>query len=170
MSIISDLARNVGFRGTGQRRFAEPNAIRTLPTIDNGSPQRSKNVTTSIDCYVSGQYLQRTGKVIEVSQRYTIFIKYTAETQVATMKQLRDRIMSDFQERYGTSFNITTVHVPDIPAAPEVLPVDDMQMYGGSTLFREMTRYEKYRYDVGTEKAKERYNVESIRKRYGYKR
>ena len=173
---IGELAKTVGFRGTMQHRLAEPSYVRTLPIIDNSSPVAS-NVRTSVDCYVSGQYVSRTGNVIEVTQRYTIFVSYHKGTQVPTLNQVRDRIMADFEAKYGSTFNVTNVFVPLLPVPKsEVLPgvgkgtIGDMYLYGGSNLFRAMTSYEKARHEIGTQKQMAKTNIGNIRQRYGLKR
>jgi hypothetical protein len=93
------------------------------------------------------------------------------------MQQVRNRIMSDFQGKYGKTFNVSNVFVPQLPVPKDEVgkglkPGDEvtMEMYGGSEMFRQMSRIDKYRYDVGTEKQKSTVNIDSIRKRYGYKR
>lgn len=161
-----------GFRPQNARdRHAEPSHIRTLPVIDNSMPH-GQNVRTSVDCYVSGQYVQRNGKSLSVTQRYSIFVSYGRESQVNTLKEVRERVAADFQERYGGTFNITTIHVPDLKTPVDVPNYgDDMNLYGGSQSFkRQLGNYEKMRLDVGTERLKERLNVGSIRNRYGFGR
>lgn len=174
MATIREISDRVGFRGNPAHRTASPSDIRTLPVIDN-SNRYASNVRTSIDCYVSGQYVQRNGRVLEVTQRYTIFIAYNRETQNATLQQLRDRVMMDFHERYG-QFNISTVYVPDLPVpkqtvVPGVRPGEaaPMEFYHGSEMFRGMTRYERMRFESGTEREKAELNIRSVRKRYGYR-
>lgn len=173
---IGELAKQVGFKGSMQHRMAEPSSVRTLPVIDNSSPVAS-NIRTSVDCYVSGQYVQRNGHVIEVMQRYSIFVAYHKETQLATMNQVRDRIIMDFEEKYGTTFNVSNVHVPQLPVPKSESirgigkgSVGDLSFYEGSDLFRQMTSYEKMRHEIGTQREMARTNIGSIRQRYGYKR
>lgn len=171
---IGELAKQVGFKGTPQHRMAEPSSVRTLPVIDNASPLAS-NIRTSVDCYVSGQYVQRDGKVIEVTQRYTIFVAYHKETQFATMQQVRDRIINDFEAKYGKTFNVTNVYVPQLPVPKEkevegVGRGGELRFYEGSDLFKQMTKYEKARYEIGTQRQIASTNISSIRKRYGLKR
>jgi hypothetical protein len=88
------------------------------------------------------------------------------------MKEVRERVAADFQERYGGTFNITTIHVPDLKTPVDVPNYgDDVNLYGGSALFKkQLGNYEKMRLDVGTEHLKDRLNVQSIRKRFGYGR
>ena len=175
VSKISELATSVGFKGTAQHKIAEPSSVSSLQSIDN-SVQTQSNIRTSVDCYVSGQYVQRNGKIIEVTQRYTIFVAYSKETQMQTMTQVRSRIIQDFEARYGNAFNVSTVYVPQIPV-PKTAVLDgstpgDVQsagFYKGTDMFREMTKYEKMRYDVGGEREKSTTNIRSIRKRYGYR-
>ncbi len=176
VSKIQEIANTVGFRGTPNHRIAEPSTVHTLPVVDNALPTQS-NVRTSVDCYVSGQYVHRTGKVIEVTQRYTIFVSYAKGTQMQTMNQVRDRISSDFQAKYGTSFNITNAFVPGLPVprSKEIEGIgrgvaEPLEMYRGSEMFRDMTRHERARYEIGTQKEMARTNIESIKDRYGLKR
>jgi len=169
---IGVLANTVGLRRTGSHtRSADPGHVRTLPVIDNTLPG-SENVRTSVDCYVSGQYLQRNGQAIEVTQRYSIFVSYSKQTQFATMKELSDRIASDFSARYGSSFNITTIYVPDLPAPIEKEQPQEgspIEFYAGSKLFKaRLGDYARMRLDVEKEYTKERVNIRSIRSRYGY--
>lgn len=168
---IKEIADQVGFKGPMSHRRAEPQEVRNLPVIDN-SDSFNKSIRTSVDCYVAGTYTQRNGRVMEVTQRYTIYVGYTSETQNITMTQVRDRIARDFQEKYGNNFNISNIYVPSlpIPVADQRKVPGDEQMYGGTEMFREMTRFEKARYDIGTERLKADRNIESIKKRYGLRR
>lgn len=166
---VKEIAQQVGFKGPAHHRRAEPVEERNLPVIDN-SDNFNQVMRTSIDCYVAGQYTQRDGRMLEVTQRYTIFVAYTSQTQQQTMTQVRDKLAQDFQEKYGGTFNISNIYVPMLSApAPSVEPGAE-QMYGGSDMFREMTRFEKARYDIGTERLKADTNIESIKKRYGLRR
>jgi len=170
-SEIGVIADTIGWHGTPNHRLAEPGSVRTLPVIDNTDPAGS-NIRTSVDCYVSGQYVQRNGKILEVQQRYSVFVSYGKQTQMATVRQLQDRIASDFKSRYG-NFNVATIYVPNLPIPMAKVfggvgpgGEQDLQMYGGSRLFRGMTSYEKVRKDVGAEHVKSSTNISSIRKRY----
>lgn len=171
MSQIGEIARTVGFKGTPTHRIAEPSTVRTLAVVDNTDPTSQANVRTSVDCYVSGTYISRNGKQFEVTQRYTIFVAYSKATQAQTMTQARDRIMGDFQARYGSTFNVSSVYVPPLIVPTGPIPgvqegAAPAELYMGSRLYKQMTAYEKQRYDVGTERQKSRVNIESIRKRY----
>lgn len=168
---IKEIANQTGFRGPISHRRAEPMDVRTLPVIDNAD-SFNKSVRTSVDCYVSGQYVQRNGRVLEVTQRYTVYVSYTKESQYGTMQQVRDRIARDFQEKYGNNFNISNIYVPTLPVPVGGIEKEpgEEQMYGGSRMFRDMTKFEKARYDIGTERLKAGINIESIKKRYGLKR
>jgi hypothetical protein len=175
-SQISEIADTTGWKGGGGTKYAEPAQVRTLPVVDNSHPYAS-NVRTSVDCYVSGSYITKNGRAFEVTQRYTIFISYNKETQAQTMNQVRQRIVGDFQAKYGRTFNVTNVYIPQLPipkvdVLPGLKPGGDipMEMYFGSGFFRNMSRYERLRSEVGTEKIKAKTNIQSVRKRYGYKR
>lgn len=172
-SQIQELARTVGFRGTASHRIAEPSQVQTLPVVDNAVPTQS-NISTSVDCYVSGQYVQQNGKITEVTQRYTIFVSYSQQTQMQTMQQVRERILGDFQAKYGKTFNVSTVFVPGLPV-PKKKEIEgvgkggvgDLEFYYGSEMMREMSKYERARYEIGTQKRISGTNIESIKKRYG---
>lgn len=167
-TVIGDLARTSGLRGSPQHKVAEPEDVKTVPVVDNTSPV-GRNIRTSIDCYVSGQYVQSGGKTIEVKQRYTIFVGYNKETLTATMAQIRDRVANDFSDRYGGTFNITTIYVPDL-AVPADAPrgAEPEQMYQGSGLWRRevIPPYEKARLEIATERLKADINIKNIRERY----
>jgi len=169
---IKDLANQVGWQGSSIHRTAEPSQVSTLPVIDNASRINRANVRTSVDCYVMGQYVQKNGKIMEVTQRYTIFVAYSEDSQAQTMNQVRDMIIRDFQEKYGKTFNVTNVWVQPLsaPVAQQRNIAEPEMMYRGTTMFRGMTQYEQMRYEVGTQKEISKTNIQSIRKRYGYKR
>lgn len=176
-SQIGEIANTIGWRsGTPNAKRAEPSAVRTLPVVDNTN-RFSSNVRTSVDCYVSGEYVQRNGKSFTVTQRYTIYVGYTKDTQAATMSQVRDRIASDFQAKYGRTFTITDVSVPSMPVpkdavVPGVGAGQDipMELYMGSQFFKQMHGFQRMRYEIGTERTKADMNIKSIRSRYGYRR
>ena len=169
-SQIGEIANTVGWKGSSTHRLAEGNMNRSLPILDN-STRTGSNIRTSIDCYVSGQYVGKNGGVHEYTQRYSIYVSYSKETQMQTMQQVRQRIIDDFQARYGRTFNITTVFVPDLPVpiSEQLKNVQDIEMYRGSSLFRSMSRYEKMRIDVTTEQLKAKANITSIRSRYKFR-
>jgi hypothetical protein len=173
-SVIAELAASGGLRGTQSHKFAEPSTVKTLPVIDNAAPV-GKNIRTSVDCYVAGQYVNKKGNVIEVTQRYTIFVAYNKQTQMMTMQQVRERILSDFQAKYGATFNISNVFIPQLP-----IPVGErvsrqtkaapVQLYRGTDSFKSMTQRERMIFEVGTQREVADTNIKSIRSRYGYKR
>jgi hypothetical protein len=126
---------------------------------------------------VSGQYVTRKGKTIEVTQRYTLFISYNKESQAQTMKEAQERITLDFQAKYGNQFNISNVFVPVLPVPAEKVVegvgkggTEDMEFYSGSRLFKAMSAYEKQRYDIGTQRNISEKNIDSIRQRYRLRR
>jgi hypothetical protein len=140
------------------------------------------NVHTSVDCYVSGEYVGKNGKVLAVRQRYTIFVSYSRATQPQALGQVRNEIMKHFQSKYGSSFNVTNV---DVDARGMPIPASNAmgQMFGntdagpgqiapaefywGSGMFRAMTRFERLRYDIGTTKEIAKVNIKSLKERYG---
>lgn len=145
-----------------------------MPVIDNTDPVAA-NVRTSIDCYVSGQYVGKGGKSFEVKQRYTIFVSYGQRTQMQTMSQVRNAIANDFSQKYGMQFTISSVYVPSLitpkPDAPGVKKGEEqpIEFYLGSGSFRRMTRYEKYHADVDAERVRHNVTLKDVRSRYKYR-
>lgn len=162
MPTVAEIAQSSGFKGSGYRRTAEP--AYTQFSIDNSLTGGARAVSSSVDCYVAGTYVGRKGKTLEVFQRYRIFVRYDASTQKSTMADLRSRIMGDFSQKYG-QFNITTVFIPDVPVAPDVL--GDQGFYGGEGVWR--SRIQRASFEIGTEREKARLNVSSIKRRYNIK-
>jgi hypothetical protein len=162
-SAIGDLSRSVGWRGDRMNRVAEPGNITSLPVIDNTEPTK-QNVRTSIDCYVTGTYVAKKGQIFTVRQRYTIFLSYGRNTQFQTMQQARNVIVSDFGGRYGGSFNVKDVFIPDLKLPPG--EAEPMQMYRGSSVFK--GRFPgRATYEMDTEKRIAGTNIANIRRRYG---
>ena len=91
-SEIGQLLNTGVVRGTPSHKLVDTGYPASLPIIDNSMPGQSP-VRTSVDCYVSGQYVGRDGKIIEVTQRYTIFVSYSKSTQLQTMSEVRSRIV-----------------------------------------------------------------------------
>lgn len=180
MNPIRDLAATGQLRGSTQHKFADPPTERQLRVIDLGDPGAPK-INTGVDAYVAGQYLGRNGKTIEVTQRYTVYVSYSARTQQQALQQARDEVVKHFQQKYGSTFNVTNVYLQDTPRVRaagiqgdfmgidgEVAPgqVAPAQFYFGSEFFKSMTRTERMRLDIGTQSSIRRANVKSIRRRY----
>lgn len=161
VSQIGELAKSVGFRGARGYMVAEPSTVTSMPVIDHTQPG-VPNVRTSVDTYVHGQYVGKNGQIHEVRQRYTIFVSYGPGTQADAMNQTRSVIASDFSNRYGRTFNITTVFVPTFRPAPGA--ADDVLMYGGSRLFKE--RFDRAKWELDTERTKFSTNTTNIKRRY----
>ena len=171
-SEIGQLLNTGVVRGTPSHKLVDTGYPASLPIIDNSMPGQSP-VRTSVDCYVSGQYVGRDGKIIEVTQRYTIFVSYSKSTQLQTMSEVRSRIVADFMAKFGKTFNISTVYLPTLPVPVGQVPqgiADASQMYGGSEMFRAITKYEKMRVDIGTQKEIAQSNIKAIRERYKMRR
>ena len=164
MASIGEIAATVGWKGTSSNRTAEPQVNRNLPVIDNGTGSAGKTISTSIDCYVSGEYVSRKGQRMAVIQRYSIFVRYGPDTQAATMQQVRGRISQDFSEKYGAQFNVAHVHVPDLLTPVEAPTAEAEQFYRGSEEWR--LRIARASFDIGTEGVKAKKNITNIRRRY----
>ena len=164
MPTKKELAVTTGFRGSASRRTAEPQITSGLNTIDVSSPADRKTVSTSLDCYVAGEYIGRGGKSLEVRQRYQIFVKYGDSSQMQAMERVRNSIMDDFASRFG-QFNITSVYVEPVePVRVAPAPADSMQLYDGRDVWR--TAIARASFEIGTEEEKARYNISNIKRRY----
>jgi hypothetical protein len=166
MPTVSEIASSSGFRGSSRHRRAEPPVISGAP-IDNASGA-GPVVSTSIDMYVSGQYIGRKGQQLEVFQRYQVFVRYDASTQRSTMNQLRDQIMRDFSTRYG-EFNISATFVPELASPPA--PAQDQGFYRGGQVWAGRTSstgrpVQRARFELDTIRRQYALNTQSVRKRY----
>ena len=161
---IRYLAEQATSKGSSDRhRIFEPQQIGNLKPVDHSIPGM-KNVSTSIDCYVYGQYVVRGGKTIDVHQRYTIFVTYNAQTHPDAMKELRETVLADFQTRYGSAFNITNVEIPPLPVPVKERKADSAVFYRGTDMFRSMTAHERARYDIKSQRDIAAKNIDSIRR------
>jgi len=162
-SQISEIARSVGWRGDRSHKQAEPSQITTLPVVDKTDPVR-KNIRTSIDCYVSGTYIGKKGQQFEIKQRYTIFVSYSKGTQYEAMQEVRNVVASDFSRKYGQTFNVRDIFIPNLTT-----PMDEaapMEMYGGSRTFK--GRFpERAKFSIENERIAAKTNIANIRRRYG---
>lgn len=162
MPTVADIARTTGFRAGPGIRSAQPPEVRDLSVIDNGDAFRpERNVSSSVDCYVAGHYVGGKGQRLEVVQRYTIYVRYSSESQMQTMQQIRSRIMDDFNARYG-EFALSNIFVPELEAPVSAAPEFT---YAGREAW--MARIQRATYDVRGEQEKSGYNIEKIRRRYG---
>jgi len=177
---IRELASAGQLRGGGQHKQADPPTERQLRVIDLADPGAPR-VSTGVDAYVAGQYLGRNGKTIDVTQRYTVYVSYSARTQQQAVQQAREEVLKHFQEKYGSTFNVTNVYLQDVPRARaagtmgdllgidgEVAPgqVAPMQFYLGGEVFKSMTRVNRIRWEIGSQRSIARTNIGSIRRRY----
>jgi hypothetical protein len=87
-----------------------------------------------------------------------------------TMNQVRDKIASDFSARYGTTFNISTIFVPDLLVPPEDREAEPITVYRGSRSWKnEFGPAERKRFDISSERLKAQENIDNIRKRYRFR-
>lgn len=178
---IRDLASSGRLKGSQYHRVADlPSDKGAAPVINNADPG-APSISTSVDCYVSGQYLGSKGQTIDVVQRYTVYVSYSARTQAQTMSEVRDRITADFQSKYGKTFNVGNVYIPSLKA-PRMNPSGDLMwqqdhvgpgqiapgmFYEGARTFKQETRTERKRFEIDTIKSIARTNIGSVKRRYG---
>jgi hypothetical protein len=165
MVSITEIAKDYGFSGSAMSKFAELRSGTDM-IIDESSPYEN-NMNTRIDCYVAGSYIGRDGHSIEIKQRYTIYVAYSAKTQQMAMTKVRAQIMADF-ERNFPQFHVTDVFIPeDKFVIPIATGPQTEEFYYGSELFKQMSRIDVKRYKLASEKAIYRSRVSTLKKRYG---
>jgi hypothetical protein len=103
--------------------------------------------------------------MLEVKQRYTLYVSYNARTQTVAMARLRNDMIMDFEQNFP-QFHVTDIFIPEdkfvIPAGPE-----PSEFYYGSELFKRMSRLDVYKYRLGTERQIYDSRTRALRKRYG---
>jgi len=154
-------------RITGGRRdrLGESIEIDKSKVLDHSS-EGENNISTSVDCYVSGHYTDSEGKRLIVKQRYTVYVKYGKSTLAAAMSDVRNQIIRDFQMKYpGLIVDDTFVPAMIAPLGREGISADE-GFYYGSKMFREMTKSERLRYNLGTATEMYKKNIKTIEQRY----
>lgn len=151
--------------GGKRHRFAEAVEIDKSSVLDYSDPLKN-NVSTSIDCYVSGHYMDRKGNVLEVKQRYTVYVQYTKDTIVQAINGVRKRILDDFQSKYH-GMKIDEVFIPELikPLGADQISEDE-GFYYGSKLFKEMTKSQKLDVDLRSAADMYKRNLGTIKRRY----
>ena len=151
--------------GGKRHRFGEAIDIDQSQVIDYSSTTRN-NISTSVDCYVSGHYTDKMGNVLEVKQRYTIYISYNSETIHQALAELRKRMLDDFTRKYS-GLTVDDVFVPElmIPQGREGL-IEEEQFYYGSKLFKQMSMVQQRNFKLDSAADMYRRNLGTIRKRY----
>lgn len=171
MSIIGNFASKNQLKGEKSHRVAEPDVVSDL-SLDFSSKTAS-NVQTNVDCYVSGTYITSSGDSVEIIQRYSVFITYNRDTLDQALSAVRQNIMDDFNKKYGDDFEIGVVNVepPKKPISDDIEgiskgKVEDLEMYSGSDMFREITNYEEYIIQRRAEREKYEFNRDRIKREY----
>lgn len=151
--------------GGKRHRFAEAIDIDQSKVLDFSDPN-TNNISTSIDCYVSGHYVDRNGNVLEVKQRYTVYISYHKESLTQAIAALRQRILDDFQNKYP-GMKIDDTFIPELvrPLGEEGI-TEDIGFYYGSQMFKALTKSQKL--DTALKSAADMYrrNLGTIKDRY----
>jgi len=151
--------------GGKHHRFAEAISIDQSKVIDKSDPNKN-NVSSSIDCYVSGHYTDKNGNVLEVKQRYTIYISYHKDSVNDVMTAVRTRILDDFQKKYpGMTVDDTFIPEPIRPLGRDGFKEDE-GFYYGSKLFKSLTKSQKLDIDLKTAADMYKRNIGTIRDRY----
>lgn len=151
--------------GGKRHRFAEAVDIDKSKVVDMSEPLKN-NISTSVDAYVSGHYTDRNGNVLEVKQRYTIFVSYSKDSLFQAIPAIKKRMLDDFQQKYP-GMNIDDTFVPNLiaPLGQQGM-IEDEAFYFGSKLFKELTRVQSRGLALGSAADMYKRNIDTIKKRY----
>jgi hypothetical protein len=154
--------------GSGKHRSGESIEVDKSKVLDH-STEGENNISTSVDCYVSGHYTDSEGRQLTVKQRYTVYVKYSKSTLTTAMSDVRNQIIRDFQAKYpGLMVDDTFVPAMIAPLGREGILADE-GFYYGSKMFRELTKKERLKYNLGTATEMYRKNYKTIEQKYsGY--
>jgi hypothetical protein len=160
------LLERMKISGGRKHRFAEAVQIDRSKVLDF-SDSKENNISTSVDCYVSGHYVDGKGNVLEVKQRYTVFLAYSGSSLQLAMGSLKQRILDDFQNKYP-GMNIDEVFIPKMiaPIGDEGV-TEDLTFYFGSQMFRTLTKAQQRSDKLGSASDMYKRNVDTIKRRFG---
>lgn len=167
MTSIAEISKTATFTGSKFHKYADL-GVNNLQSVDYSGGKKN-SVYTSVDCYVSGSYVGRDGKTIEIKQRYTVYVSYNRETQASAMNEVRKKIMMDFSGNFP-QFRVSDVFIPDakfITPLGDGSRVEDAYFYYGSGLFKNASRLDVAKYKMQTEKNIYKTNIKTIKKQYG---
>jgi hypothetical protein len=162
---FSEIFRKYRFSGGRNSRFSDQPEKEIV--LDYSEPNERK-MALSLDCYVSGQYVDKKGNSVEVKFRFNVYVRYSASTMQNAMSGLRGRLMEEFKREFP-GFEPTTVFVePDkwrVPVAPTA--AQEVGFYEGGELYKKLTGMQIARYEIATRKDIYDSSVSMIKKRYG---
>jgi hypothetical protein len=152
-----------GWQGK-QNKEAESLQSQQLNSVENYNPNE-RTISTTIDCYVTGEYIGSDGKSIKIRQRYSIPIKYSRSTLNEVMQELRQKIQDEFAKNYP-ELPITEVFVPLL--TPQTA-YETISFYRGSKYWKLLL---KRNLEPSEAKVDEdvKYKARKIIKRYGQSR
>lgn len=162
---LASIFERAKISGGKRHRFAEAIEIDKAHVLDYSSTVKN-NVSTSVDCYVSGHYVDRQGNMLEVKQRYTIYVRYGQDTFNQALASIRQQILNDFQKKYP-GLTLDEVFVPNliIPKGDEGLTEDEL-FYYGSKEFKKMSSLQQRDFQLKSAGDMYKRNVGTIKKRY----
>lgn len=157
------------FTWTGPKKAPYGELIRpaSLPPVDY-SDEKEKPITTTVDCYCTGTYIDDRGKLFTIRERYSLEVTYSNSTIIEAMTRLRNMVISKFEQE-NPSYQIGDVFVPQL--LPELKKTADPRyLYRGGRIYKYLTRIEEGKLMLGTEKQIYKSRAESIIKKYGLKK
>jgi hypothetical protein len=104
--------------------------------------------------------------MLEVKQRYTIYVRYGQDTFNQAIAAIRQQILNDFQKKYP-GLTLDEVFVPNliIPKGDEGITEDEL-FYYGSKEFKRMSMIQQRDYQLRSAGDMYKRNVGTIKKRY----
>ena len=159
------------FSWTGPKKAPYGELLRpiTLPPMDYSS-DREKTITTTIDCFVTGQYVDNRGKLFTIRERYKISVSYSNSTIIETMMRVRQMLIMKFTEE-NPSFSVSEVFVPDLyPDMTSRRLMQPIFSYKGGKIWKYLTRIEEGKLVLGIEKDIYKSRAEAIIAKYSLKR
>lgn len=147
-------------------RYGSSIIVESLPSLEY-EEKGKRSISTTVDCYVTGTYITREGKLFSIKQRYSIDVSYTRDDIIEVMSRIRQMIMEKFKAEHP-EYNISDVFIPEL-LSPRNIP-EPAYFYRGGKLYRYLTRFSEGRYILQTEKEIYKSVAKKIIKRYSLRR
>lgn len=151
---------------TKESPFGETIMPQRLPSLDY-TERTEKSISTSVDVFVTGQYISHKGRTFSIRERYTVHVRYSMSNIREVMSRIREMIMSKFQQD-NPDFNITDIFIPEL-IRPSAVP-EPKYMYRGGRVWRYITRFSEGRFRLQTEKDIYKSRASRLIAKYGLKR
>jgi hypothetical protein len=137
--------------------------------LDYADPSETP-ITTTIDCFITGTYIDQKGKMFTIRQRYSVTITYSSSTVVQAMARIRDRLIQKFQAE-NESFMVGDIFIPELQReVPFKTTPEPIYTYRGGKLWRYLTRIEEGKFKIGLQKEAYKNRARMLIAKYGLKK